>query len=128
VPEDTKSRTAHSDLTFITNEGEQTLLERFKVLIRDTRFFDGYTEEDDLYLKRLIQELEEGGIAKRTACETHKALHAELKKGINPLRILAVLKLRIPLDDLEQRRAETKASSTEPREVILSEYLTGSET
>ena len=32
--------TRSSDLTFITNEGEQNLLERFKVLIKDTEFFD----------------------------------------------------------------------------------------
>ena len=30
----------HSDLTFITNEKGQTLLERFKVLIKDTELFD----------------------------------------------------------------------------------------
>jgi len=30
----------NSDLTFITNEKNQNLLERFKVLIRDTDFFD----------------------------------------------------------------------------------------
>ena len=30
----------HSDRTFITNEGEQNLLERFKVLIKNTQFFD----------------------------------------------------------------------------------------
>ena len=30
----------HSDLTFITNERGQNLLERFKVLIKDTEFFD----------------------------------------------------------------------------------------
>ena len=30
----------HSDLTFITNENGQNLLERFKVLIKDTEFFD----------------------------------------------------------------------------------------
>lgn len=29
-----------TDTTFITNEGEQNLKERFKVLIKDTRFFD----------------------------------------------------------------------------------------
>lgn len=29
-----------TDLTFITNEPNQTLLDRFKVLIRDTRYFD----------------------------------------------------------------------------------------
>ena len=32
--------TKSSDLTFITNEDEQNLLERFKVLIKDTKFFD----------------------------------------------------------------------------------------
>ena len=30
----------HSDLTFITNEANQNLLERFKVLIKNTEFFD----------------------------------------------------------------------------------------
>lgn len=30
----------NSDLTFITNEENRNLLERFKVLIQDTRFFD----------------------------------------------------------------------------------------
>ena len=30
----------NSDLTFITNEEDKNLLERFKVLIKDTRFFD----------------------------------------------------------------------------------------
>ena len=32
--------TNHSDLTFITNEREQSLLTRFRVLIRDTELFD----------------------------------------------------------------------------------------
>ncbi|GIW68767.1 helicase [Candidatus Parcubacteria bacterium] len=32
--------TNHSDLTFITNEEGQNLLERFRVLIKDTEFFD----------------------------------------------------------------------------------------
>ena len=30
----------HSDLSFIVNEGEQSLYERFRVLIRDTKLFD----------------------------------------------------------------------------------------
>ena len=30
----------HTDLTFITNENNRNLLERFKVLIKDTKFFD----------------------------------------------------------------------------------------
>ena len=34
------SMAAHSDLTFITNEAGQRLLDRFKVLVQDTEFFD----------------------------------------------------------------------------------------
>jgi len=30
----------NTDTTFITNEGEKNLKERFRVLIKDTRFFD----------------------------------------------------------------------------------------
>ena len=30
----------NSDLTFITNEQNRNLLERFKVLVKDTQFFD----------------------------------------------------------------------------------------
>jgi putative transposase len=35
-----KSTIAGTDTTFITNEGEKTLRDRFRVLIKDTRFFD----------------------------------------------------------------------------------------
>ena len=30
----------HSDLTFITNEKNKTLLDRFRVLIKNTQYFD----------------------------------------------------------------------------------------
>lgn len=33
-------RATGTDTTFITNEGETSLRDRFRVLIRDTRFFD----------------------------------------------------------------------------------------
>ena len=48
-----------TDLTFITNEENQNLLERFNVLIKDTRFFDvlvGYFYSSGFY--RLYQSLE----------------------------------------------------------------------
>ena len=41
-----------TDLTFITNEENQNLLERFRVLIKDTRFFDalvGYFYSSGFY-------------------------------------------------------------------------------
>ncbi len=53
------TRSRSSDLTFITNEGEQNLLERFKVLIKDTEFFDvlvGYFRTSGFF--RLYESLE----------------------------------------------------------------------
>ncbi len=53
------ARSRYSDLTFITNEGEQNLLERFKVLIKDTEFFDvlvGYFRTSGFF--RLYKSLE----------------------------------------------------------------------
>ena len=41
-----------TDLTFITNEENRNLLERFRVLIKDTRFFDvlvGYFYSSGFY-------------------------------------------------------------------------------
>jgi len=41
-----------SDLTFVTNELNKSLLERFRVLVKDTQFFDllvGYFYTSGLY-------------------------------------------------------------------------------
>jgi len=49
----------NSDLTFITNEKGQNLLERFHVLIKDTSFFDclvGYFYTSG-YMRKLDQRL-----------------------------------------------------------------------
>lgn len=47
----------NSDLTFISNEENRNLLERFKVLIKDTQF-------------RVMKDLEEGGLPKQTTKKT----------------------------------------------------------
>jgi len=43
----------NSDLTFITNEPDRNLLERFKILIKDTKLFDvlvGYFRTSGFFL------------------------------------------------------------------------------
>jgi superfamily II DNA/RNA helicase len=83
------------------------------------------TDEQELYLKRVFTQLEEGGIPKQTAKETLKALD-ELKKEImNPLKVLAVLQTHIPERFLSGHYAERHPQSFGKREVILSLYLTG---
>ncbi len=83
------------------------------------------TDEQELYLKRVFTQLEEGGIPKQTAKETLRALD-ELKKEImNPLKVLAVLQTHIPERFLAEHYAERHPQSFGKREVILSLYLTG---
>src|SRR3989338_2954089 len=92
-----------------------------KATMKDRRPF---TEDQDLYLKKIMTQLEEGGLPKQTTRVTLQALNAEIEKGINPLKILSVLQSHISTRLLEGRFAETTTDRFGKREVILSEYLT----
>ena len=85
--------------------------------------FKGFTEDDELYISRIIKELEEGGLPKQTSKTLLKEVDQELKKGVHPLRILALLKKNIPAEFLQEPIAQSSAKTFGPREVILSEYL-----
>ena len=85
------------------------------------------TDEQELYLRRVFTQLEEGGIPKQTAKDALKALD-EIGNGItNPLKVLAVLQTRIPERFLSGHYAERNPQSFGKREVILSLYLTGNQ-
>ncbi len=91
----------------------------------EIKLFKGFTDEDDLYIKRVIKEVEEGGLPKQTTKTLIKEINQELKNGINPLRLLAVLKINIPSEFLQDTLAQSSAKTFGPREVILSEYFKG---
>lgn len=81
--------------------------------------FQGYTEDDELYIKQVIKLIEEGGLPKQTT----KTLQKELSKELNPIKILGILKKNIPSEFFKETMAESAAQTSGPREVILSEYL-----
>ena len=85
------------------------------------RYFKGFTDDDELYIKRVVTLLEEGGLPKQTT----KTLAKELSKDGTPLKILAKLKTNIAPDFFKEPLAESAAQTSGPREVILSEYLIG---
>ena len=97
------------------------ILRILKATMKDRRQF---TEDQDLYLKKVMTQLEEGGLPKQTTKVTLQALNAEIEKGINPLKILSVLQSHISTRLLEGHFAETTTDHFGKREVILSEYLT----
>jgi len=98
------------------------VLKILKAISKDTRKF---TEEQEDYLKIVIQKITEGALPKQTTKILLQELNNELKKTINPLTILAVLQKNIAPEFLKEHLSESAAQTSGPREVILSEYLIG---
>lgn len=84
-----------------------------------------FTDEQELYLKRVFTQLAEGGLPKQTTKETYKALDELKQELMNPFKVLAVLQTHIPDRLLEGHYAEATIAVSGRREVILSLYLTG---
>lgn len=84
------------------------------------KHFKGFTDDDEMYIKRVMTLIEEGGLPRQTA----KTLVKELGNEANPLKILAKLKTNIAPEFFKEPVAESGAQTSGPREVILSEYLT----
>ena len=91
--------------------------------VREVKAFKGYTEEDELYLRRVSELLEEGALPKSTTKRLLNRINEELAKGFNPLKLLSLLRLGIPSEFFKETLAESSAQVAGPREVILSEYL-----
>jgi len=93
-----------------------------KATLKNTRQF---TDEQELYLKKVYTQLEEGGLPKQTAKETLKALNELKQEVMNPFKVLAALQTHIPERLLENHYAEHTPTFFGKREVVLSLYLTG---
>lgn len=104
--------------------GRDTATQLLKILkaVRDYRKF---TDEQEEYVRKVMVQLEEGGLPRQTTKSVLKEMSAALSQGVNPLKMLAVLQKNIPSELLESHLAESSAKIGGPREVILSEYLIG---
>jgi len=101
-------------------DSASNILRILKLTLKNTQQF---TEGQELYLKKVIIQLEEGGLPKQTTKETLRAL-SELKHDImNPLKVLATLQMNIPEALLQSHYAEQNVITFGKREVILSLFL-----
>ena len=103
-------------------DSSSNILKILKATIKNTQQF---TEDQEIYLQKVIKQLEEGGLPKQTTKETLKALNKLGKDIINPFKVLAVLQVNIPDRLLESHYAENTPAFFGKREVILSLYLEG---
>ncbi len=83
------------------------------------------TDEQEVYLKKVLTQLEEGGLPKQTTKELSKALNKLQEDLVNPLKVLSTLHMHIPERLLDSHFGELTPIGSNKREVILSLYLTG---
>lgn len=93
------------------------ILKRLKA--KEIRHYHGFTEDDELYIQKVVQLLVDGALPKPT---TKKVADA-MKKEIQPLKVLGILRRDISPLFFQTTRAQMTAHVLSPREVILSSYL-----
>jgi len=86
---------------------------------REMMTCEAFTDEDERYLRELIGLVEEGGLPRQTA----KTLVKELSTEMKPLKILGIIRARVPEEFFKKTALEQGCASGAPREVILSQYF-----
>jgi len=88
-------------------------------IIKAIQKMKGFTEDDEDYLKKTLNLLEEGTLPKQTT----KTIVKNIGKESNHLKIYGIIRKHIPDNFFVMPVTEQSAQSSGPREVILSEYL-----
>lgn len=108
-----------------TRKGQDSGVKIMKLLKMTFKNTKQLTEDQEEYLKKVMSQLDEGGLPKQTTKMTYKALEGLGNQMLNQLKVLAILQTHIPARLLESHYAEENPRSAGKREVILSMYLSG---
>jgi superfamily II DNA or RNA helicase/beta-phosphoglucomutase-like phosphatase (HAD superfamily) len=108
-------------------KGRDSAAQLLKILKAAEKNGKQLTEDQEEYLKQVINRLEEGSLPKHTVKKTLKALDKLGKDIQNPLKVIGTLQREISPAFLKSHYAETAAITEGKREVILSMYLTEGE-
>ena len=103
--------------------GRDSAANILKILKATMKNTQKLTDDQELFLKKVLSQLEEGGLPKQTARQALKALNDLKREIINPFKVLAALQTHIPAKLLEGHYAEQNPAVFGKREVILSMYL-----
>ena len=95
-----------------------------KILKVTQRNSQALTDDQEIYLDKVITQINEGGIPKKTLKHTLKALNDLGEQIINPRKVIAVLQNNISEALLKAHYAETDTHASGERKVVLSLYLT----
>jgi superfamily II DNA/RNA helicase len=98
-------------------QNDAYILKRLKA--KEVARYHGYTEDDELFIRQVRQLLTDGALPRPTTKKVAEAL----KKEIDPLKVLGILRRDISKLFLQPAVAQESAYMFNPREVILSSYL-----
>ena len=90
---------------------------------KEIKKYQGFTDDDELYIKRVIDELDSGGIPKKVTQKLYKKIQETPEIIQNPIKILAVLKTTLPDDFLQPTQNDMNKEINSKKEIILSEYF-----
>ena len=93
------------------------ILKRLKA--REVTRYQGFTDDDEAFIQEVIQLLADGALPRPTTKKVAEAL----RKEIEPLKVLGILRRDIPTQFFQPTRAQQTFRARSPREVILSSYL-----
>jgi len=108
--------------------GTDSATKLFKILKVVQKNSKKLTEDQEEYLRKVIEQLEKGALPKKTVQRALKAVQKlKVEEIKNPLKVIAVLQKEISFRFLESHYAEFSGNIEGKREVILSMYLTEGE-
>lgn len=93
------------------------ILKRLKA--KDIRRYQGFTEDDEIFIEQVTELLVDGALPRPTTKKVAEAL----KKEIDPLKVLGILRRDVPSLFFQPTRAQQTTHALSPREVILSSYI-----
>ena len=107
------------DVQKVKTRGGKSSEARLASIIKAILKMKGFTEDDEDYLKKVLNLLEEGSLPKQTT----KNIIKKLEKENDHLKIYGIIKISIPEIFFTTPISELPGQMSGPREVILSEYL-----
>ena len=117
-----KESTQENDSESSSKSGKDNSTKILRILrSKQIKNYQGFTEDDDLYIQKVIKILEDGALPKQTT----KTLANALDGIEEPMQMLSKIKTNIPDEFFTEHISHSSADIFGPREVILSEYLIG---
>jgi len=117
------SATAEERLEAQKMSGRDSATKVMKVLKPTLNNAQSLSDEQKLYLKKVMKQLEEGGLPEKTVKKVRRALENLGEQIKDPIKVLEVLQACIPDALLESHQSEQNPAQSSKREVILSLFL-----